>query len=156
MNIIITGSGGFLGRNLVENLKNIRDGKDRTHPELKIDEIYEYDINNTEAELDRFCSDCDFVFNLAGVNRPKEQAEFMQGNFGIASTLLDTLKRHHNTCSVMLSSSIQATLIGRYHGEYERSKKHSGLFDGCLNACKSNIKKQYKKKFSKKAGNGKL
>ena len=123
MQILITGSQGFFGRNLVENLKNIRDGKDRTHPEIKIDEIYEYDINNTETELDKFCSDCDFVFNLAGVNRSKEQSEFMQGNFGFASTLLDTLKRHHNTCPVMLSSSIQATLIGRYDSEYGRSKK---------------------------------
>lgn len=123
MKILITGSNGFFGRNLVENLKNIRDGKDRTHPELKIDEIYEYDINNTEAELDKFCSDCDFVFNLAGVNRPKEQAEFMQGNFGFASTLLETLKKHHNTCPVMQSSSIQATLIGRFNSEYGRSKR---------------------------------
>lgn len=123
MKILVTGSNGFIGRNLVENLKNIRDGKDRTRPELKIDEIYEYDINNTEAELDQFCSDCDFVFNLAGVNRPKDQAEFMQGNFGFASTLLDTLKKHGNTCPVMLSSSIQATLIGRYDGEYGRSKR---------------------------------
>ena len=123
MNILVTGAAGFFGRNLVENLKNIRDGKNRTHPELKIDEIYEYDINNTEAELDQFCSDCDFVFNLAGVNRPKEQAEFMHGNFGFASTLLEMLKKHHNTCPVMLSSSIQATLIGRYDSEYGRSKK---------------------------------
>lgn len=123
MNILVTGSKGFFGRNLVENLKNLRDGKDRTRPELKIDEIYEYDINNTEEELDKFCSDCDFVFNLAGVNRPKDTTEFMQGNFGFASTLLDMLKKHHNTCPVMLSSSIQATLIGRYDGEYGRSKK---------------------------------
>lgn len=123
MNILITGASGFFGRNLVENLKNLRDGKDRTRPDLKIDEIYEYDINNTETELDKFCSDCDFVFNLAGVNRPKEQAEFMQGNFGFASTLLETLKKHRNTCPVMLSSSIQATLIGRYDSEYGRSKK---------------------------------
>ena len=123
MNILVTGASGFFGRNLVENLKNIRDGKDCTHPTLKIDEIYEYDINNTEAELDEFCSDCDFVFNLAGVNRPQDQSEFMQGNFGFASTLLEKLKRHHNTCPVMLSSSIQATLIGRYDSEYGRSKK---------------------------------
>ena len=123
MKILVTGSNGFFGRNLVENLKNIRDGKDRTRPELKINEIYEYDINNTEADLDQFCSDCDFVFNLAGVNRPKEQTEFMQGNFGFASTLLNTLKKHHNTCPVMLSSSIQATLIGRYDSEYGRSKR---------------------------------
>ena len=120
---LVTGASGFFGRNLVENLKNIRDGKDRTHPALNVDEIYEYDINNTEEELDKFCSDCDFVFNLAGVNRPKEQSEYMQGNFGFASTLLEALKRHHNTCPVMLSSSIQATLIGRYDSEYGRSKK---------------------------------
>lgn len=123
MIILVTGSNGFFGRNLVENLKNIRDGKDCTHPKLKIDKIYEYDKNNTEAELDKFCFDCDFVFNLAGVNRPKEQSEFMHGNFGFASTLLETLKRHHNTCPVMLSSSVQATLIGRYDSEYGRSKR---------------------------------
>ena len=123
MNILVTGSNGFFGRNLVENLKNIRDGKDSMHPELKIDGIYEYDIENTKADLNVFCSDCDFVFNLAGVNRPKDQTEFMLGNFGFASTLLDTLKKHHNTCSVMLSSSIQATLIGRYDSEYGRSKR---------------------------------
>lgn len=123
MNILVTGSNGFFGRNLVENLKNIRDGKDRTHSKLKIDEIYEYDINNTEAELDKFCSDCDFVFNLAGVNRPQNQEEFMQGNFGFASKLLDSLKLHGNICPVMLSSSIQATLIGRYDSEYGRSKR---------------------------------
>ncbi len=123
MNILVTGAAGFFGRNLVENLKNIRDGKDRTHPELQIDEIYEYDINNTETVLDEFCSDCDFAFNLAGVNRPKEQTEFMQGNFSFASTLLETLKKHRNTCPVMLSSSIQATLIGRYDSEYGRSKR---------------------------------
>ena len=123
MNILVTGAAGFFGRNLVENLKNIRDGKDRTHPELQIDEIYEYDINNTETVLDEFCSDCDFAFNLAGVNRPKEQTESMQGNFSFASTLLETLKKHRNTCPVMLSSSIQATLIGRYDSEYGRSKR---------------------------------
>ena len=123
MKILVTGANGFVGRNLVENLKNIRDGKDRTHPELKIDEIYEYDVNNTEAELDRFCSDCDFVFNLAGVNRPQNEDEFMQGNFGFASALLEALKKRRNTCPVMLSSSVQATLTGRYNGAYGRSKK---------------------------------
>ena len=129
MKILVTGASGFFGRNLVENLKNIRDGKDRTHPGLKIDELYEYDINNTEEELDKFCTDCDFVFNLAGVNRPQNQDEFMQGNFGFASTLLETLKKHHNTCPVMLSSSIQATLIGRYDSDYGRSKRAGeGLF----------------------------
>lgn len=129
MKILITGSNGFFGRNLVENLKNIRDGKDRRFLQLNITDIYEFDINNTADELDRFCADCDFVFNLAGVNRPKDQAEFMQGNFGFASMLLETLKRHHNTCPVMLSSSIQATLIGRYDGEYGRSKRAGeGIF----------------------------
>ena len=123
MNILVTGAKGFVGRNLVENLKNLRDGKDKTRPELKIDEIYEYDIDDTEEELDRFCSDCDFVFNLAGVNRPEAASEFMTGNFSFASMLLETLKKHQNNCPVMLSSSIQATLIGRYDSEYGRSKK---------------------------------
>ena len=123
MKILITGAKGFVGRNLIEALKNIRDGKDRTHPDLKIEEIYEYDIDSTECELDEYCKNADFVFNLAGVNRPKSQEEFMQGNFGFASKLLDTLKKYNNICPVMLSSSIQATLIGRYDGEYGRSKK---------------------------------
>ena len=140
MNILITGANGFFGRNLVENLKNIRDGKNRTHPELKIDKIYEYDINNTEEELDKFCSDCDFVFNLAGVNRPKEQVEFMQGNFGFASMLLKTLKKHYNACPVMLSSSIQATLIGRYDSEYGRSKRAGeDLFFNYANETGANV-----------------
>ena len=98
MNILVTGSAGFVGRNLVENLKNIRDGKNRTRPNIKINKIYEYDRENTLEELNEFCSDCDFVFNLAGVNRPKDPAEFKEGNFGFASTLLDTLKKHKNTC----------------------------------------------------------
>ena len=123
MNILITGAKGFVGRNLTEALKNIRDGKDGTRPDLKIEEIYEYDIDSIESELDVYCQNADFVFNLAGVNRPKLQEEFMQGNFGFASKLLDTLKKYKNTCPVMLSSSIQATLIGRYDGEYGRSKK---------------------------------
>ena len=122
MNILITGAKGFVGRNLVENLKNIRDGKDKT-TDLKIEEIFEYDIDSTESELNEYCKNADFVFNLAGVNRPQTQEEFMQGNFGFASKLLDTLKKYNNTCPVMLSSSIQATLIGRYDSEYGRSKK---------------------------------
>jgi UDP-2-acetamido-2,6-beta-L-arabino-hexul-4-ose reductase len=124
MKILVTGSAGFVGRNLVENLKNIRDGKNRTRPNLTIETIYEYDRHNSLEELDVFCSDCDFVFNLAGVNRPQDPAEFKAGNFGFASTLLDTLKRHHNTCPVMLSSSLQATLAGRFGtSEYGLSKR---------------------------------
>ena len=123
MNILVTGAKGFAGRNLVENLKNIRDGKNRTRPGISIEKIYEYDLVNTLEELDDFCSDCDFVFNLAGVNRPKDPAEFREGNFGFASKLLDALKKHHNTCPVMLSSSIQATLQGRFgNSEYGKSK----------------------------------
>ena len=124
MKILVTGAAGFVGRNLVENLKNIRDGKNRTRPDLAIDEIYEYTRESTEEDLDRFCADCDFVFNLAGVNRPKDPAEFREGNFGFASMLLETLKRHGNTCPVMLSSSVQATLAGRFGtSEYGLSKK---------------------------------
>ena len=124
MKILITGAAGFVGKNLTEALKNIRDNKDRTHPELDIEEIYEYDIGSSAEDLDKFCETCDFVFNFAGVNRPKTQEEFMQGNFGFASNLLETLKKHKNNCPVMLSSSIQATLIGRYaDGEYGKSKK---------------------------------
>lgn len=123
MNILITGAKGFVGKNLVENLKNIRDNKNRTRPNIQIDDIYEYDIDSTNEELDEYCKKADFVFNLAGVNRPQNQEEFMQGNFGFASTLLDTLKKHHNTCPVMISSSIQATCIGRYNSDYGRSKK---------------------------------
>ncbi len=124
MNILVTGAKGFVGRNLCENLKNIRDQKNRTRPNIKIDEIYEYDIDSTARELDEYCAKADFVFNLAGVNRPKDPAEFREGNFGFASTLLDTLKKHHNTCPVMLSSSIQATLAGRFGtSEYGLSKR---------------------------------
>lgn len=124
MNILVTGAKGFVGRNLCENLKNIRDQKNRTRPNIKIDEIYEYDIDGTAEELDRYCAAADFVFNLAGVNRPKNPAEFREGNFGFASTLLDTLKKHRNTCPVMLSSSIQATLAGRFGtSEYGLSKR---------------------------------
>ncbi len=122
MKILVTGAKGFVGKNLVENLKNIRDGKNRTRPNIHIDEIYEFDIDTDKSLLDEYCAKADFVFNLAGVNRPKEQSEFMQGNFGFASELLDTLKKHTNKCPVMLSSSLQATLIGRYDSEYGRSK----------------------------------
>ena len=123
MKILVTGAKGFVGRNLCENLKNIRDGKNRTRLALTIEEVFEYDLDTPPAELDRFCAEADFVFNLAGVNRPKDNGEFMQGNFGFASTLLDTLKSHGNTCPVMLSSSIQATLLGRYAGsDYGKSK----------------------------------
>ena len=123
MKILVTGAKGFVGKNLVENLKNIQQNKNRTRPALKIEAIYEYDLQSTAEELDKYCAEADFVFNLAGVNRPKNQSEFMQGNFGFASTLLDTLKKHHNTCPVMLSSSIQATLIGRYGAsDYGKSK----------------------------------
>lgn len=124
MKILVTGAAGFAGRNLVENLKNIRDGKNRTRPNLKVDEIYEYDLNNTPEDLDRFCAACDFVFNLAGVNRPKDPKEFKEGNFGFASILLNTLKKHNNKCPVMLSSSLQATLAGRFGtSEYGLSKR---------------------------------
>ena len=122
MNILITGAKGFVGRNLTETLKTIRDGKNRTTG-LKISEIYEYDIDTDPALLADYCQKADFVFNLAGVNRPQNQEEFMQGNFGFASTLLDTLQEKGNTCPVMLASSIQATCIGRYDSEYGRSKK---------------------------------
>ena len=124
MKILVTGAKGFVGKNLCAALRNIRDGKDRRFPELKIEVIFEYDLDSTPEELDAWCKDCDFVFNLAGVNRPKETSEFMEGNFGFASTLLDTLKKHGNKCPVMLSSSQQASLTGRFgNSEYGRSKK---------------------------------
>ena len=122
MNILITGAKGFVGRNLCESLKNIRDGKDRVH-NVEVLEIYEYDIDTPKEKLDEYCAKADFVFNLAGVNRPKDNSEFMAGNFGFASELLDTLKKHNNKVPVMLSSSIQASLEGRYAGsEYGKSK----------------------------------
>lgn len=122
MNILVTGAQGFVGKNLVANLKNIKENKNRTRPNIHIDDIYEYDIDTDKSLLDEYCAKADFVFNLAGVNRPKDNAEFMAGNFGFASELLDTLKKHGNKCPIMLSSSLQATLIGRYDGEYGRSK----------------------------------
>ena len=122
MKILVTGAKGFVGKNLCAMLQTIRDGRNRTR-NICIEEIYEYDIDTAPELLDEYCAKADFVFNLAGVNRPKEQSEFMAGNFGFASTLLDTLKKHNNTCPVMLSSSIQATLIGRYgQSDYGRSK----------------------------------
>ncbi|MBR5630401.1 MAG: NAD-dependent epimerase/dehydratase family protein [Bacteroidales bacterium] len=124
MKILVTGAKGFVGKNLCASLKNIQDGKDKRFPDLKIDAVFEYDLGNTPEELDAWCRECDFVFNLAGVNRPQNQEEFMQGNFGFASTLLDTLKKHGNRCPVMLSSSQQASLTGRFgNSEYGRSKK---------------------------------
>ena len=123
MNILVTGSNGFVGKNLVSALKNIKNGKDRTRPNLIVDEIFEYDIDTDESLLDEYCSKSDFIFNLAGVNRPQNAEEFMEGNFGFASKLLDTLKKHNNTCPIMISSSIQATCIGRYDSDYGRSKK---------------------------------
>ena len=124
MKILVTGAKGFVGKNLCASLKNIQEGKDRRFPDLKIDAVYKYDIDSKPDELDAYCQDCDFVFNLAGVNRPKEQSEFMEGNFGFADTLLNTLKKHGNNCPVMLSSSQQASLTGRFgNSEYGRSKK---------------------------------
>lgn len=124
MRILVTGAKGFVGKNLCEALKNIRDGKDHTRFALRIEEVFEYDIDSTPEQLNEWCKETDFVFNLAGVNRPKDQNEFMEGNFGFASVLLETLKRTHNTCPVMLSSSQQASLSGRFgNSEYGRSKK---------------------------------
>ena len=124
MNILVTGAKGMVGTALVNNLKNIRDGKNRTRPNLKIDEIYEYDMSSTPEDLDNYCEKADFVFNLAGVNRPENPEDFMTGNFGFASDLLDCLKKHINKATIMLSSSVQATLAGRFgNSEYGRSKK---------------------------------
>ncbi|MBR5538910.1 MAG: NAD-dependent epimerase/dehydratase family protein, partial [Clostridia bacterium] len=123
MNVLVTGAAGFAGKNLVAALRNVRDGKDKTHPGLEIGEIYLYDIDTDPGLLDTYCEKADFVFHFAGVNRPNDPAQFMEGNFGFSSKLLDTLKKHNNTCPVVLSSSIQATLIGRYDSDYGRSKK---------------------------------
>lgn len=123
MKILITGAKGFVGKNLCQALKNIKEGKDKTRPNVQIDEIYEYDLDSTASDLDFYCKNTDFVFNLAGVNRPQNSEEFMQGNFGFASELLNTLKKHQNKCPIMISSSIQATCIGRYDSDYGRSKK---------------------------------
>lgn len=124
MKILVTGAKGFVGKNLCCQLNNIKEGKARCYGGLQVDEVFEYDIDSTPEQLDSWCGECDFVFNLAGVNRPKDNDEFMKGNFGFASTLLDTLKKHHNTCPVMLSSSQQASLTGRFgNSEYGRSKK---------------------------------
>lgn len=124
MKILVTGAKGMVGTALCNNLKNIRDGKNRTRPNIQIDEIYEYDIDSTQEELDEYCQNCNFVFNLAGVNRPKDTEDFMKGNFGFASILLDTLKKYNNKATIMLSSSVQATLAGRFgNSEYGRSKK---------------------------------
>ena len=123
MNILITGAAGFVGKNLSEALKAIRDGKDRRFPDLIIGELYLYDMDSPESLLETGCQKADFVFNLAGVNRPQNPEEFMQGNFGFASRLLENLKKYGNTCPVMIASSIQATCIGRYDSDYGRSKK---------------------------------
>ena len=122
MKILVTGAKGMVGTALCNNLKNIRDNKNRTRPNIHIEEIYEYDIDNTLEELDEYCSKCDFVFNLAGINRPTNPEDFYNGNFGFASTLLNNLKKYNNKVPIMLSSSIQATLIGRYNGDYGKSK----------------------------------
>ncbi len=123
MNVLVTGAKGALGRNLVENLKCLRDGKNRTRPNLTINKIFEYDIDNTAEELDQFCADCDFVVHAAGVNRPKEVSEFMEGNFGFTNTLLEQLKAHNNKSPILITSSVQATLSGRFgDSEYGRSK----------------------------------
>ncbi len=123
MKILVTGSEGFVGKNFCAALKNIRDGKDRTHPRIIIEEIFEFDINTDEALLDGYCMKADFVFHFAGVNRPEKTEDFMKGNYGFTSVLLEKLKKYNNTCPVMLSSSVQATCIGRYDGEYGKSKK---------------------------------
>ena len=153
MNILITGAKGMVGTSLVNNLKNIRDGKNKTRPNIHIDEIYEYDIDSSKEDLDLYCQKCDFIFHLAGVNRPQNQEDFMKGNFGFANTLLETLKKHHNTSPIMLSSSIQATLIGRYDNEYGRSKlKGEQLF---FDYAKENNTKVYIYRFPNLMGHSK-
>ena len=124
MRILVTGAKGFVGRNLCSQLNNIKEGKARWYGDLQIDAVYEYDIDSTPEQLDEWCKECDFVFNLAGVNRPKDPEEFMKGNFGFATTLLNTLKKYKNNCPVMISSSLQSTLAGRFGtSEYGKSKK---------------------------------
>ncbi|MGM9794697.1 MAG: NAD-dependent epimerase/dehydratase family protein [Candidatus Aphodosoma sp.] len=124
MKVLVTGAKGFVGRNLCSQLNNIKDGKARWYGDVQIDAVYEYDLDSTPEQLDEWCKDCDFVFNLAGVNRPQDPKEFMEGNFGFATTLLNTLKNYKNNCPVMISSSIQATLAGRFGtSEYGKSKK---------------------------------
>ena len=124
MKILVTGAKGFVGKNLCAQLNNIKEGKAKCYGDITVSEVYQYDIDSTEEELDRYCRECDFVFNLAGVNRPQNQEDFMKGNFGFASVLLNTLKKYGNNCPVMISSSIQATLAGRFGtSEYGKSKK---------------------------------
>ena len=126
MKVLVTGAKGFVGKNLCAQLNAIKDGKDRRFPDLVIDEVFEYDIDSTPEQLDNYCKKADFVFNLAGVNRPENQEDFKKGNFGFASILLDTLKKYGNRCPVMLSSSIQASLIGRYAGHPYGESKRAG------------------------------
>lgn len=134
MNILVTGAKGMVGTALCNNLKNIRDGKNKTRPALNIEEIYEYDLDSTPAELDEYCQKADFVFNLAGVNRPENPEDFMKGNFGFASDLLNCLKKHNNKATIMLSSSIQATLAGRF-GNSEYGRKEEGWRETVLPVC---------------------